>query len=137
MKHLTIILSILLLTGCYTKKQALKKYCTTKQVDTTIIVRDTIVIDSTHTDTIFSSRVDSIFIQQGKLSIKYIKVRDSVYLSGKYDADTIVRVDTLKVSIPVTVPNGKQSGFDVFKAYWYWFLVAFVVGLTAPIFFRR
>mgnify|MGYP003451353636 CR=1 FL=1 len=137
MKTLTTILVVISLSGCYTKKQAVKKFCSTTVVDTVVIRTDTIVLDSTHTDTIFSSRVDSIFIQQGKLSIKYIKVRDSVYLSGKYDADTIVRVDTLKVSIPVTVPNGKQSGFDVFKNYWYWLLVAYVVGLTAPIFFRR
>jgi len=128
MKHLTIILSILLLTGCYTRKQSIRKFCTPSTFDTVVVVSDTVVLDSTRIDTVFSSIVDSIFIQQGKLSIRYIRTHDSIFLSGKYDTTTIIRTDTIRISTPITIPNGKLSTWEFIVLYWKWLLGFFTLG---------
>jgi len=125
-----------LFSGCYTKKQAIAKFCTVTHADTTIIVRDTVVLDSTHVDTVFSSRIDSIYIQQGKLSIKYIKERDSIYLSGKYDSDTIVRIDTIRVSIPVTIANCEKNWMEILHLSKWYLVVAFLIGFALALYLK-
>lgn len=133
-----VILALLwccfLFAGC--RSYCVKKYCNQTTADTTIIKHDTIVLDSTHVDTVFSSRIDSIYIKEGKLSIKYIKVRDSVYLSGKYEADTIYHTDTIRVSIPVTVPNCERTWMETVHAARYWLLFAFVAGFALAIYVK-
>ena len=135
-----VILALLwccfLFAGCYTKRQAIEKFCTKTKADTTIIKHDTIVLDSTHVDTVFSSRIDSIYIKDGKLSIKYIKVRDSVYLSGKYEADTIYRTDTIRVSIPVTVPNCERTWMETVHAARMYLLFAFFIGCILALYIK-
>jgi len=128
MKHLTIILSILLLSSCYTRKAAIRKFCTPSTFDTVVVVSDTLVIDSTRIDTVFSHSVDSIYIERGKLSIVYKRIHDSVYLSGKYEADTIIRTDTIRISTPITIPNGKLSTWEFIVLYWKWLLGFFTLG---------
>lgn len=137
MRTTLIILTLLVMSSCVTKKKCIEKYCTTKTADTTIVIHDTTVIESTHTDTVFSSRIDSIFIQQGKLSIKYIKVRDSIFLSGKYDADTIIRTDTVRISLPCPTYNCNLTAWEWIKAYWMWVLLALVVGCIIGVWVRR
>jgi hypothetical protein len=136
----TVILALLwccfLFAGCYTKRQAIEKFCTKTTADTTIIKHDTIVLDSTRIDSVFSSRIDSIYIKEGKLSIKYVKIRDSVYLSGKYEADTIYRTDTIRVSIPITVPNCERTWMETVHAARYWLLFAFVVGFALAMYIK-
>lgn len=134
---LVILVVLVMTSGCYTKKQSIRKFCTPSTFDTVVVESDTLVIDSSYTDTVFSSKVDSIYIRDGKLSIKYIRVHDSVYLSGKYEQDTLIRTDTVNISIPIKAYLPEKSKLSMFKDYWYWLLLAFVVGLISPVFFKR
>lgn len=125
---LAIALLISIVSGCYTKKTAIEKFCKQDKADTTIVIHDTIVMDSTRIDTVFSTIIDSVFIQQGKLSIRYIKVRDSIYLSGKYDSDTIVRIDTIKVSIPIIIHSCNKTRLERIRDARNFIFLAFVIG---------
>jgi hypothetical protein len=125
---LAIALLISIVSGCYTKKTAIEKFCKQYKADTTIVRHDTIVMDSTRIDSVFSTIIDSVFIQQGKLSIKYIKMRDSILLSGKYDSDTIVRIDTIKVTIPIFIPNCNKTTIERIRDARNFIFLAFVLG---------
>ena len=114
------ILILLLLSGCYTRKQAVKKFC---HQDTAVtIIHDTIVTDSIHADTVFHDRVDTIVLRNDKMMIRYIHHRDSIYLSGDVEADTIYRTKVVK--IPVQIPNKPT----VWQMIWElkWILIAIV-----------
>jgi hypothetical protein len=133
---LAIALLISIVSGCYTKNKAIEKFCKQDKADTTIVIHDTIVLDSTRIDTIFSTIIDSVFIQQGKLSIKYIKMRDSIYLSGKYDSDTIVRIDTFTVSIPVFIPTCNKTTIERIRDARNFIFLAFVLGCLLGVYMK-
>ena len=107
-----VILALLwccfLFAGC--RSYCVKNYCKQTTADTTIIKHDTIVLDSIRIDSVFSSRIDSIYIKEGKLSIKYIKVRDSVYLSGSYEGDTLYI--TKEVKVQTICPSVSSYSFN-------------------------
>ncbi len=118
------LLLILILSGCYTKKKAIKKFCQADTVTTTI--HDTIYTQTVKTDSVFSVKLDSVFIRKDKLSIKYIRVHDSIYLSGQCDADTIYYTKEIKVPVTQEKPTP-----------WYWFVLAFMVGALFAAFISR
>lgn len=126
MKYLIIIL--IFCTSCVSKKKCIEKYCSQDTVRTEVIVHDTIITESVSKDTVFSTSVDTVILTKDKLTIKYIKYRDSVYLSGHYDTDTIIRVDTVQVALPVNCP--KPSTWDHTKAIWWLILLALVSGMA-------
>ena len=133
---MAIALLISIVSGCYTKKTAIEKFCTKTTADTTIIKHDTIVLDSTRIDSVFSTIIDSVFIQQGKLSIRYIKMRDSIYLSGKYDSDTIVRIDTFTVSIPIFIPSCNKTTLERIRDARNFIFLAFVLGCLLGVYMK-
>ena len=91
MKNISLILTCLFLTSCYSARQCREKFCSKDTVQVQFNIHDTIVIDSSHVDTVFNSITDTITIENDRLVIRYIKVKDSVYLSGTAKADTIIR----------------------------------------------
>lgn len=95
MKNTIILLLIILTSSCYTKKKAIEKFCKSDSVS--IIVHDTIKTETITTDTVFSTMLDTVIIKEGKLSIRYIKVRDSVYINGECEGDTIYLTKEVKV----------------------------------------
>ncbi len=119
------LLLILILSGCYTKKKAIEKFCQADTVTTTI--HDTIYTQTVKTDTAFSVKLDSIFIRKDKLSIKYIRVHDSIYLSAECTADTLYYTKEIKVPITQEKPLN----------YW-WFALVFIIGaLFAAVISRK
>ncbi len=95
------LLLSLLFTGClYTKKAAIRNFCSQDTATTTITVRDTVIIDRITSDTVFATSVDSVVIEKDKLIIRYQKIKDKIYLSGEYRGDTTYIEKTVKVSIP-------------------------------------
>ena len=62
----------------------------------TVTIRDTFITKEVSKDTVFnlSNSRDTVVIKQDKLTIKhfYNRQTDSVYLQGKCDADTVVKV---------------------------------------------
>lgn len=109
-KYLTVKLIIttaiaagymVLCSGCYTKKKAIEKFCKSDSVS--VIIHDTIRTETITTDTVFSTSLDTVIIKDGKLSIRYIKLRDSIYINGTCEGDTIYL--TREVKAPCTIPS--------------------------------
>lgn len=130
MRSLIFIAVLVALSGCYTKKRALEKFCRPVTFDSTIVLHDTVVVDSITRDTVFHASIDTVVLTKDKLTISYIRVRDSVYLFGKYAGDTIVRHDTVKVTIPFTCPKADlPTLWDHVQALWWALLLAFMAGV--------
>lgn len=99
MKKLTIaILLATVLIGCSPERRLqrlVKRYPHLLAKDT-ITIRDTFITKEVSKDTVFnlSNSRDTVVIKQDKLTIKYFynRQKDSVYLQGKCDADTVVKV---------------------------------------------
>lgn len=100
MRIIPIILAIAFLSSCYTKNQAIKKFCVQDTASTVVTVYDTIIIDSSSVDTIFNDNIDSIFIIKNKIQIKYIKIGGKIELAGKYTGDTFYKTTTITVRNP-------------------------------------
>lgn len=115
MKYLILIL---LLSSCYTKNQAIRKFCTQDTAQVVVTIHDTIIIDSIQVDTIFSDTIDSVYITKDKLEIRYLKKFGKIYLEGKCKGDTIYYEKKVLIEVPVNCPKlvwYKQLGAD----YWY------------------
>lgn len=115
-KTILLILAICLLASCYTRKQAIRRFCSATQKDTTIVIHDSVFVPEIKTDTVFTAKSDTVTLVKDRLVIRYIKLRDSVYLSGKYIGDTIIRVDTIKVTVPFSCPDNTPTKWQVFWA---------------------
>lgn len=101
---ITFALLSLLMTGCYTKKQAIEKFCRTDTASIIVTHVDTLVTPTIQADTVFSIKLDSIILVQDRLEIRYRKIRDSIFIEGKCKGDTIINTITLPVKIPVKCP---------------------------------
>ena len=101
---ITFLLLSLLMTGCYTKKQAINKFCHQDSAQIELIIVDTVVVKEIKADTVFSIELDSIVLVQDRLEIRYRKIRDSIYLEGKCKADTFVKEIPVKISVPCNCP---------------------------------
>jgi hypothetical protein len=95
MRIIVIILALLLSQSCYTRKRAIEKFCKSDSVSVTI--RDTIRTETLRVDSVFSVNLDTILLTKDRLIIRYIKVRDSIYLSGECKGDTIYYTKEVKV----------------------------------------
>ena len=103
-------------------KKAIKLDPTIKKKDT-IIINDTLISTEVRKDTIINLErlTDTFFLEKDKLSLKLIKVHDSVYIDAKCDADTIYYTKEIPVErlIYKNYPNSIQKIID----YWYLFLL--------------
>jgi regulator of extracellular matrix RemA (YlzA/DUF370 family) len=122
-----ILIAVLycLICSCYTKNQAIDKFCSKDTASIMVTIHDTIIVDSIQVDTVFNDTVDSIFITKNKIEI-----------AGKYLGDTIYYEKKVLIEIPVDCPKlswYKQLGAD------YWFilpliiLILFIVGYIRKI----
>lgn len=100
MRIIPIILLIAFLSSCYTKNQAINKFCVQDTASIFVTIHDTIVIDSSSVDTVFDDNIDSVFVTKNKIEIKYIKIGGKIELSGKYVGDTFYRTTTITVKNP-------------------------------------
>ncbi len=104
MKNLLNIILLLvfgILVGCSpsTKLNRLLIRHPELKISDTIYMCDTVTFPQAVVDTLFSLRdiQDSIFVQNDHLEIKINRIRDTLYLKGKCEADTVI----LHHSIPV------------------------------------
>lgn len=70
-------------------------------IENKVTITDTLYLTNTQIDSVFSSSVDSIFISNDSIQIKYIKVKDKIYLSGKTVFKPIIRERIVNVKSPV------------------------------------
>ena len=131
-----ILIAILycLICSCYTKQQAIDKFCSKDTASVILTIHDTIITETIRTDTIFNDTVDSVYITKDKLEIVYVKKFGKVYIEGKCKGDTIYYEKKVLVEVPVDCP--KQSWFDqmIIEAKW-WILV--IIAILILVIFKR
>jgi len=131
-----ILIAILycLICSCYTKQQAIDKFCNKDTASVMLTIHDTIRTETIKTDTVFNDTVDSVYITKDKLEIVYVKKFGKVYIEGKCKGDTIYYEKKVLVEVPVDCP--KQSWFDqmIVEAKW-WILV--IIAILILVIFKR
>jgi hypothetical protein len=116
----SIIIAVLycLICSCYTKHQAIEKFCKQDTASVLVTIHDTIRTETIRTDTVFNDTIDSVYITKDKLEIVYVKKFGKVYIEGKCKGDTIYYEKKVLIEIPIDCPKlswYKQLGAD----YWY------------------
>jgi len=126
MRFIIILLALLLSQSCYTKKQSIRKFCKSDSVVVTI--HDTIRTETLRVDTAFYYDVDTILLTNDRLSIRYIKVRDSIYLSGECLGDSIII--TKEVKVQTLCPSVSTYSFNEWldgQSFWVTFIVMVIL----------
>jgi hypothetical protein len=112
---LLLLIFGLILSSCYTKKQAIDKFCHQDTAVVMVEIHDTTIVERIVADTVFSASIDSFIVTKDKLIIKYLKIRDSIYLSGEYKGDTIFKFIDRPIKVPCNCPPEYVPGFwDMF-----------------------
>jgi len=128
MKWLVKLTLLLLLTSCSAQwhlKTAVRKDPMILQKDT-LIVKDTVVVPPVViTDTVTTKQHDTILIEKDRLSVRIVKVNDTLIIEGKCASDTIVR--TIEVPYDKVVYVEKQSVWDKIKSLAIYMGLAFLV----------
>jgi hypothetical protein len=131
-----ILIAILycLICSCYTKNQAIDKFCSKDTASVMVTIHDTIRTETIRTDTIFNDTVDSVYITKDKLEIVYVKKFGKVYIEGKCKGDTIYYEKKVLIEVPIDCP--KQSWFDqmIVEAKW-WILI--IIAILILVIFKR
>jgi hypothetical protein len=131
-----ILIAILycLICSCYTKQQAIDKFCSKDTASVMVTIHDTIKTETIKTDTVFNETIDSVYITKDKLEIVYVKKFGKVYIEGKCKGDTIYYEKKVLVEVPIDCP--KQSWFDqmILEAKW-WLLV--IISILILVIFKR
>jgi hypothetical protein len=133
----SILIAVLycLICSCYTKQQAIEKFCNKDTANVMVTIHDTIRTETIKTDTIFNDTVDSVYITKDKLEIVYIKKFGKVYIEGKCKGDTIYYEKKVLVEVPIDCP--KQSWFDQMIVEAKWWILAIISILILVIFKRN
>jgi hypothetical protein len=120
-----LIFALLLFSSCYTKNQAIKKFCNQDTIQFSTVIHDTIIVDSIQVDTVFNQDVDSVYLVKDKIEIRYIKKYGKVYLEGKCKADTIYYEKKVMFEVPCTTP--KIVWYKQLAADYWWILPSLVI----------
>jgi hypothetical protein len=84
-------------------------------VKDTLVVKDTVVVPPVViTDTVTTKQHDTILIKKDRLTVKILKVHDTLIIDAKCDSDTIVR--TIEIPYDKIVYVEKQSIWDKIKS---------------------
>jgi hypothetical protein len=131
-----ILIAVLycLICSCYTKQQAIEKFCSKDTAQVILTIHDTIITETIRTDTVFNDTVDSVYITKDKLEIVYVKKFGKVYIEGKCKGDTIYYEKKVLIEVPIDCP--KQSWFDqmILEAKW-WLLI--IIAILILVIFKR
>jgi hypothetical protein len=119
-----LLFALLLFSSCYTKNQAIEKFCNKDTIQVSTVIHDTIIIDSIQVDTVFNQSVDSVYLVKDKIEIRYVKKYGKIYLEGKCKGDTVFYTKEVFVKAPVLTKKllwYKQLAAD------YWFIPLIVI----------
>jgi hypothetical protein len=129
-----LLFAVLLLSSCYTKNQAIEKFCNKDTIQVTTVIHDTIIIDSIQVDTVFNESIDSVYLVKDKIEIRYIKKFGKIYLEGKCKQDTVFYTKEVFINAPVLTKKlvwYKQLAAD------YWFILPLILVLLILLSFIR
>lgn len=127
MERLIYILISLLFVGCSANwhiKKAIKKDPSILLTDTITVV-DTlrVITNNVSTDSTFILSRDTVVLKKDKLTIKHYYYRDSIYLWGECEADTIYKPFEVKVPVDKIIIN------EPLFPRWLWWIVILFIGL--------
>lgn len=135
MKNIILISLLVLITSCYTKNQAIEKFCKKDTIEISTILHDTIIIESVQVDTVFSESVDSVYLVKDKIEIRYVKKFGKVYLEGKCNGDTIFYTKEVFIKTPIDCP--KLPWYKQFASDSWWVLPLILLCLIIVLSFRK
>jgi hypothetical protein len=138
MKNILAILTAIiycLLCSCYTKNQAIKKFCNQDTISIETTIHDTIIVSSIEVDTIFSEKIDSVYFTKDKIEVRYLKRNGLVKIETKYIGDTIFYTKTVYQKIPCTTP--KLVWYKEYAAKLWWLLPLVFLVLLLNAWFRK
>ena len=128
----SILIAILycLICSCYTKNQAIEKFCSKDTASVMVTIHDTIRTETIQTDTVFNDTVDSVYITKDRLEIRYIKKFGKVYIQGKCNPIKYYYHKNILVEVPVDCP--KESWFNqmILQAKWWLLLIIAILILV-------
>ena len=127
MERLIHILISLLFVGCSANwhiKKAIKKDPSILLTDTITVV-DTlrVITNNVSTDSTFILSRDTVVLKKDKLTIKHYYYRDSIYLWGECESDTIYKPFEVKVPVDKIIIN------EPLFPRWLWWIVILFIGL--------
>ena len=101
----------------------------------TILIHDTITTEEVKHDTVINLKhlLDTFYLQKDKLSIKMVKVHDSIWIEGKCDSDTIY----FKKEVPVDKIIYKNYPKSIQKLVDWWWIVLIAIGVLVLLFRRK
>lgn len=111
MKTLILLLAIVLFSSCYTKNQAIKKFCKQDTITTFVVTHDTIRTETIQADTTFADSIDTVVVERDKLVIRYIHKNNKVYLQGECKGDTIYLTKTRTIKVAANYPGIPKPTF--------------------------
>lgn len=125
--NICLILTCLFLTSCYTKKRAIEKFCVQDSVKVSVLIHDTIIVDSSRVDTVFNSHIDTMVIENERVVVRYVRNNGKISLSGTAKADTIYRTIYRNIKVPTTCPKQLEWHEQLIRKWWFWVLVVLVI----------
>jgi len=122
MKYILIALIFCSCSANWHMKKAIKKDPTLLQMDT-LLFTDTIttITNTISTDSTFIISNDTVIIHKDKLTIKHYITRDSIYLWGECEGDTIIEVRTIEIPIERWI-YPEKSWYEHLPPVWVWLL---------------
>lgn len=97
----------------------------------TAFVKDTFFLPSYKTDTTFvehnNTITDTVYLTKDKIQVKYYHHHDTVYLSARYNGDTLVKT--------IKVPYDRISVYEKPIPMWYWVLLSLLSGAVVTLIF--
>ena len=125
---LTFIIVVLMLTSCGVEKRLnriVQNHPELLEKDT-VKVTDTLIIEKVQHDTVidYNAFIDTVYITKGKLSIKTVRVKDSIFIEGKCDTDTIIR----EIKVPYEKIVIKELTFWQKNRSWIIPLLVLIIG---------
>ena len=127
MKWLVKLTLVLLLTSCSAQwhlKKAVHKDPTILEKDT-LVVTDTVVSPPVAiTDTVIMKQHDTITLVKDRLSVKIVKVNDTITIDAICDSDTIIRV--IEVPYDKIVYVEKEKPLQIIQRYALYLLLVII-----------
>lgn len=122
MKYIIIALLFCSCSANWHMKRAINKDPTLVQMDT-LRFTDTVrtITNTISTDSTFVISNDTVIIIKDKLTIKHYITRDSVYIWGECEGDTIIEVRTVEIPIERWIYPDKLW-FEYLPPLWVWLL---------------
>jgi hypothetical protein len=122
-----IALGLLFMCSCSCERlvKRIDRKCGKHAFTDTLTVRDTVMVPSVQTDTIFKPGRDTVIIREGRLTMKYFynSSDSTVYLSGKCDTVYV----PVEIKAPYDKVNIEYSWFEENK----WFFLVCAIAIIA------